>query len=131
MTDAAAAVQKAFETEPEKDKDPVKEYEDAVDKTIGDGAWTEKTTMRIDMGVNKDASTASSVIECNYNLSVTDYSKDNPSAAKAEGSATGYLFGSQMDYDIRYADGVTTYTMRAPFPRPMRCREKQVYLIFP
>lgn len=116
MVDAAAAVQKAFDTEPEKDKDPVKEYEDAVDKTIGDGEWTEKTTMRIDMGVNKDASTAASVIECNYNLHVTDYSKDNPSAAKAEGSATGYLFGSEMDYDIRYANGVTTYTMRAPFP---------------
>lgn len=27
MVDAAAAVQKAFDTEPEKDKDPVKEYE--------------------------------------------------------------------------------------------------------
>lgn len=116
MVDAAAAVQKAFDTEPEKDKDPVKEYEDAVDKTIGDGEWTEKTTMRIDMGVNKDASTAASLIECNYNLHVTDYSAENPSAAKAQGTATGYLFGSPMDYDIRYADGVTTYTMKAPFP---------------
>ncbi len=82
MVDAAAAVQKAFDTEPEKDKDPVKEYEDAVDKTIGDGEWTEKTTMRIDMGVNKDASTAASVIECNYNLHVTDYSKIIPPLLK-------------------------------------------------
>lgn len=116
MVDANAAVQKALNTEAQEDKDPLDEYNDAVDKTVGDGEWNERTTMRIDMGVNGDADTASSLVECVYDLHVTGYTADNPAGARASGTAHGNVFGAEMDYDIEYAEGVTTYTMTAPFP---------------
>lgn len=116
MVDANAAVQKALNTEAQEDKDPLDEYNDAVDKTVGDGEWNERTTMRIDMGVNGDADTASSLVECVYDLQVTGYTADNPAGARASGTAHGNVFGAEMDYDIEYAEGVTTYTMTAPFP---------------
>lgn len=116
MVDANAAVQKALNTEAQEDKDPLDEYNDAVDKTVGDGEWNERTTMRIDMGMNGDADTASSLVECVYDLHVTGYTADNPAGARASGTAHGNVFGAEMDYDIEYAEGVTTYTMTAPFP---------------
>ncbi len=116
MVDANAAVQKALNTEAQEDKDPLDEYNDAVDKTVGDGDWNERTTMRIDMGMNGDADTASSLVECVYDLHVTGYTADNPAGARASGTAHGNVFGAEMDYDIEYAEGVTTYTMTAPFP---------------
>lgn len=116
MADANAAVQMALNTEAQEEKDPLDEYNDAVDKTVGDGEWNERTTMRIDMGMNGDADTASSLVECEYDLHVTDYSEDDPAAAKASGSARGNVFGAPMDYDIEYADGTTVYTMTDPFP---------------
>ncbi len=116
MIDAKGAVQKALDTVPEEEKDPLEEYEDAVENTTKDGAWIEHSFISIRMGINQDAATESSLVTCEYDLHVTDYSQQNPGAAKASGTAAGNVFGMEMDYDIEYADGVTTYYMESPFP---------------
>lgn len=116
MIDACAAVQKALDDVAEEEKDPLEAYEDAVEHTTKDGEWIEHSSMSIRMGVNQDAATESSLVSCDYDLHVTDYSQEDPGAAKASGTAAGNVFGMEMNYDIEYADGVTTYYMESPFP---------------
>ena len=89
-------------------------YQDALQNLTSSGKWTENSTVTIDMYISKDSAKLKTKVVMNSNMDISNYSPDDVSKIKIDGSADMNVLGQKYEYNLQYENGVAHYEYYKP-----------------